>query len=102
MRAKVPQEPGRPSHFHRPTGKGNPVTNPGPAAWRPTPAGEGKEAGARWERRAKETKRGAREGRASQHSRSTCGAGEPIQGTPWREGDAVTRNRSTDKSRKHR
>jgi hypothetical protein len=48
MRAKVPQEPGRPSHFHRPTGKGNPVTNPGPAAWRPTPAGEEKEAGARW------------------------------------------------------
>jgi hypothetical protein len=86
---RVPQEPERPDRLHRLTRLGNRVINsPEPTVARRD----------RWEQTAtqpvvspsegNEARRDGRSGVGASHSIDE--AGEPLRGTPWREGDAVS------------
>jgi hypothetical protein len=69
--ARVPQEPGKSRRLH-------------PSGWYP---------------QAKETKRGEMGGEMAEHPVVPLKAGNPPQGTRWREGDARTWNHSNERRR---
>lgn len=90
MTIKVPREPGRPHRFHRNLRLGNRNTNsPEPPVARRRPTGANHRR-TRWYRQAKATKQGETDDGESERLIVSVKRGNPSDGTPWREGGAVS------------
>jgi hypothetical protein len=96
------QEPGRPERFHgsRPVGDTGIISPGSERGARPGSGSESKTRSMVPPSEGNEARREERWGFGASHS--TAEAGEPTQGTLWREGDAGTRNRRRERWPRHR